>query len=56
MKSGWHFVGKDKNPAGRHRKAEHLTEGTVLTKTYNTDKQGSSFQSVAINEYIVYVT
>ena len=31
MKSGWHFVGKDKNPAGRHKKAEHFSEGTVLT-------------------------
>ena len=32
MKSGWHFVGKDKNPAGRHKKAEHFSEGTVLTQ------------------------
>lgn len=26
---GWHFVGKDKNPAKKHLKAEHRAEGSV---------------------------
>jgi len=38
MKSGWHFVGKDKNPAGRHKKAEHFSEGTVLTNKTKANK------------------